>query len=158
MTPAIVVGIFAVGLIFLAIWKPQVCRNTMGIFFLVMAFGVNLPLLLTNPGLYPLAGSHALLGLYRWFFSAILPIYPEFFITGLILIEVGIGVLILSKNQEARLGIIAGILFCILIAPVGMEEITSPLIGLALALLLRVQYPHSIFDKVQNLSIMRRQA
>jgi hypothetical protein len=158
MSPQIVVGIFGSGMVALAIWKPQICRNTMGIFFLLMALGVNLPLLLTNPGLYPLAGSHALIGIYRWFFTAILPIFPEFFISGLIIIEVTIGILILAKNQKAKLGIISGILFCVLIVPVGIEEITAPLIGLALALLLRKQYPNSFLDLVFRNRLIKENA
>lgn len=137
MNPYSVVGSFGLALIALAIWKPQAARMTIGIFYLVMALGVNLPLLALNPGLYPLAGSHALLPLYRWFFTVVMPLALIPLIKTLILVEAAIGLAVLYRGKAVKVGLIAVALFCLLITPVGMEEITAPLIGIAALLSLR---------------------
>ena len=58
------------------------------------------------------------------------------------------GLLILSKGRWVRYGLAAGIVFCIGLVPVGIEEITSPAIGLALAFLLRRNFDRSLPELV----------
>lgn len=150
MMPQLVTGLFALTIICLAIWKPQAGRIAMGVFYLLMAVGVNLPLLLLDPGLYPMAGAKAMFPLYRWFFTIVLSHYPVPFIIALIMVEISIGILILSKGMGNKLGLIAGILFCLLIAPVGIEEITAPLIAVGLAMMLRRDYHQSLLEMIKR--------
>ncbi len=65
---------------------------------------------------------------------------PLLFVIPLILFEISVGVLILSKGRWTKLGLIAGTLFCLFLTPLGSESITTPLIALAIALLLRVDF------------------
>ncbi len=120
-----------------------------------MAWGVNFPLLLTNPESYILAGSNALIPIYRWFFTQILPLNPQFFISLLILYETCVGVFILCKGKWTRIGLIMGTIFCIGIALIGLEEITSPLLALGIGLLLRIPFTTSIVDSVRSLFLKK---
>ena len=49
INPYTVFAAFALFLIIFAIWKPGVSRIVLGIFLLIMALGVNLPFILTDP-------------------------------------------------------------------------------------------------------------
>lgn len=146
MTPMLVVLAFAFIFIGLTIFKPAAGRIFIGVFFLLMALGVNTPLMLTHPELYPAAGSHALLPLYQWFFNQVLPLAPVPWIIALICVEIAIAATILSKGSLVHFGLLAGALFCLAIAPLGVEELSSPVIGLGMLALLRCDYPLSILD------------
>jgi hypothetical protein len=157
MNPYSVVGSFGLALIALSIWKPQAARMTIGIFYLVMALGVNLPLLALNPELYPLAGSHALLPLYAWFFTVVMPLALIPLIKTLILVEAAIGLAVLYRGKAVKVGLIAVALFCLLITPVGMEEITAPLIGIAALLSLRAPMESTLLDSFKKHQTFRGQ-
>lgn len=144
MTPFLVVLAFALLFIALCIFKPAAGRIFIGVFFLLMALVVNTPLMLTHPELYPAAGAHALLPIYAWFFNSVLPLAPVPFILVLIGVEIAIGCAILSRGQIAHLGLLAGALFCLAIAPLGIEELSSPVLGLGMLMLLRCEYLYSL--------------
>jgi hypothetical protein len=146
MTPFLVVLVFALIFVALSLFKPSAGRIFIGVFFLLMSLGVNTPLMLTHPELYPAAGSHALLPLYRWFFNSVLPLAPLPWIIALICVEIAIAGAILSKGSLVHFGLLAGALFCLAIAPLGMEELSSPVICLGMLALLRCDYPLSILD------------
>jgi hypothetical protein len=144
INPFTVVIAFCLALIALNLLKPEAGRITLGIFFLVMALGVNLTLLLTDPSLYVAAGKDAFLPVYRWFFTTVLAWNPVFFVILLILYEVSVGALILSKGKYVRYGLVGGIVFCLGVSLIGIQAVTSPGVALALALLLRKDFPHSL--------------
>jgi hypothetical protein len=146
MTPQLVFLIFGLVVLIGAVFKPNGTRLFVGFFFLLMALGVNLTMLLTDPNLYIMAGSAALLPVYRWFFTQVLAIAPVPFVIALIVFEISVGVSILSRGKWVKYGLIAGALFSIGMAPLGIESVTTPVLGLAIALLLRKQYPHSLVD------------
>lgn len=100
-----------------------------------MALGVNLPILLTNPDLYVQMGSGAFLPLYRWFFSTILATYTIPLCIALILFEITTGILILSREKAMYAGLLMASLFCIFITPLGIEEITAPLMVISFVIL-----------------------
>jgi hypothetical protein len=137
INPFTVMIIFAIILAFLAYFKPRIGKIVTGIFFLIMAFGVNVPVLLTDPTLFAVAGEKAFLPVYRWFFTEILINYPIPFVVALILFEATTGVLILSKGKSMNLGLLAASLFCLFLVPVGLEEITSPALIISFAILWR---------------------
>lgn len=137
---------FELLLILLSLFKPQISRVVTGIFFLLMALGVNLTVLLTDPGLYALAGKNAILPLYRWFFATVLGYIPVPFVIALIAFETAVGLLILHKGKAVKIGLLGGILFCLALFPVGIEEASTPLLALALALLLRRPFERSLWE------------
>jgi hypothetical protein len=148
LIPYLVILGFSLILLILDIFKPQAARIILGIFFLVMALGVNLPLALTNPSIYVTAGSDALLPIYKWFFTAVIAWKPLLFVFPLILFEITVGILILSKGLWTRLGLSAGAFFSFAITPIGMMTLTNPAISLAMLLLLRTDFEKSVPEMV----------
>ncbi len=134
----------AAGLAALAFFRPQIGRVVTGFFFLIMALGVNVPVALTDPTLFAAAGANALLPPYRWFFTEVLTRWPLPFVIALILFETSVGVLILSQGKAVRLGLIGATLFCLFITPVGVEELTAPLLIISYVLLLRQDFPRPV--------------
>ena len=141
INPFTVTITFSLGLAALAYFRPRAGQFVAGIFFLVMALGVNVSVLFSNPTLFAVAGANALLPLYRWFFSEVLARYPLPFVTALIFFETTLGILILSRGRAVRLGLIAASLFCLFLTPVGIEELTAPLLIFPFFLLLRADFP-----------------
>lgn len=125
----------------LVYFRPKIGRVVCGIFFLLMGLGVNLTVLLSDPTLYAQAGANAYLPLYRWFFSAVLGSVPVPFVIALILFETCIGLLILSRGRGIALGVAGAVLFCLLLVPVGVEELAAPFIAIPFLLLLRRDWP-----------------
>jgi len=146
INPFSVIITFAVILAGLAYLRPQAGRIVIGIFFLTMAIGVNVPILLTNPTLFAATGAKAFLPIYRWFFTEILGTIPVPFVIALIIFELGVGILILSKGKFVKLGLIAASLFCLFLVPVGMEEITSPLLIVSFVILMKHDFPEFAFS------------
>lgn len=128
---------FAFVLAALAYFRPNIARIVTGVFFLVMALGVNVPVAVSNPGMFAEAGANALLPVYRWFFGEILARYPLPFVILLILFEATVGLLILSRGRYMRLGLLAACLFCLFLTPVGVEELTSPALIVPFVMMMR---------------------
>ena len=137
INPFTVMITFALIMASLAYFKPRIGKIVLGVFFLLMAFGVNVPVLLTDPTLFAAAGENAFLPIYHWFFTEILKNYPIPFVVALILFEATTGILFLSKGKAMKLGLLAASLFCLFLVPVGMEEITSPALIISFAILWR---------------------
>ena len=140
----------AFSLIMLALnyFKPQAGRIVTGVFFLLMAWAVNVTVLLTNPALIAETGAHAFLPVYRWFFNEVLARYPVPLLTALVVFETSVGVLILSKGKWVRYGVFAAIAFCLWLTPVGIEEISTPVLALAVGLLLRQRFDRSVIEMI----------
>lgn len=137
INPFTVMILFALVLSALVFFKPSIGRVVCGVFFLLMGLGVNLTVLLTDPSLYAQAGANAFLPLYRWFFGEVLGAFPVPFVIALIVFETSVGLLILSRGRGITLGVIGAVLFCLLLVPVGVEELASPFVAIPFALLLR---------------------
>ena len=128
-------------------YKPQATRIFIGVFFLIMALGVNGTFLFNDPGAYVQMGADALVPLYRWFFTEVMAAAPAPFVAALILYEAAAGLLILSKGKAVRIGLIMAAVFCVGVAGCGLYAVTSPVFGLAIALLLRHSYDRSLVDR-----------
>ncbi len=68
------------------------------------------------------------------------------FVVPLIIFESAVGILILSKGHWNRIGLVLGMLFCLFTTPIGIEEITSPALALAVGLLLRKDFDRSCLE------------
>jgi hypothetical protein len=144
MNPFTVIVSFALILLLLALLKPQAGRIVFGIFFLLMAWGVNFPMMLYDPSLYPLAGANSFIPLYRWFFTEVLAMYPVPFVLLLIGFETAVGVLMLSQGSWVKLGLGLGALFCLGIAWIGPEGVWMPTVAVAPLVMLRKEFPISV--------------
>lgn len=146
INPFTVILSFATILLLLALFKPQAGRIVFGVFFLLMAWGVNFPMMLYDPSLYPAAGANSFIPLYRWFFTRVLALNPLPFILLLIAFETAIGLLTLSKGRHVKLGLGLGALFCLGIAWIGVEGIWMPTVAIAPLVMLRNHHPLSAID------------
>jgi hypothetical protein len=64
----------------LCLVRPDAGRIFLGIFFLVMAIGVNMVLVLISPNLFVALGTNdAIIPLYQWFFENVVAIAPPLF-------------------------------------------------------------------------------
>jgi hypothetical protein len=158
ITPVTVILSFALLLLVLALFRPQAGRIVFGVFFLLMAWGVNFPMVLSNPSLYVAAGEHALIPFYRWFFTHVLVLNPPLFVAGLIAFETGVGLLVLGNGRQARGGLPLGALFCLGIAWIGVEGVMMPAVALAPLLLARRDFPASLVELAAAHLPGRRQA
>jgi hypothetical protein len=131
-------------------FKPHIARIVLGVFFLIMALGINLPLSLSAPGWYVELGGHSVVPFYRWAFSELVAWNPRLFVLPIVLYQSAVGGLILSSGRSVRLGLLGGILFCLAITPAGVEEYTAPAIALALALLLRIEFSKSLWVRLKG--------
>lgn len=141
INPFTVTILFALGWSALVNFRPKIGRIVCGVFFLLMGLGVNLTVLLTDPYLYAQAGANAYLPMYRWFFSEVLGSVPVPFVIALIAFETCVGLLILSRGKGVTLGVIGVVLFCLLLVPVGVEELAAPFVAIPFVLLLRRDWP-----------------
>ena len=150
MNPFTVIVSFALILLLLALFKPQAGRIVFGVFFLLMAWGVNFPMMLYDPSLYPLAGANSFIPLYRWFFTEVLALYPVPFILMLIGFETAVGVLTLSQGRWVKLGLGLGALFCLAIAWIGPEGVWMPAVAIAPLVMLRKDFPDSVLTILRS--------
>ncbi len=148
LNPFTVTISFAAGLAVLAWFRPQAGRVVVGIFFLVMALGVNVPVALIDPTLFAAAGANALLPVYGWFFGEVLASIPLPFVIALILFETATGLLILSQGKAVRLGLTGASLFCLFLTPVGIEEVTAPLLIVTFLILMRSEFPKPVLRRL----------
>lgn len=120
---------FILMVVVLCIVKPNMGRIFLGIFYLVMAIGVNVVNAFTNPQATVQMGEASLLGFYRILFSEIVAKAPAIFILVIAFYQVAMALLILNKHRNVKLGLIGTTLFLILITPFGY--IQFPWLGLA---------------------------
>lgn len=157
INPISVILTFALILLLLALFKPNAGRIVFGVFFLLMAWGVNLPMMLTNPNLYPAAGAHSIIPLYRWFFTQVLARNPVPFILLLIAFETAVGLLTLSRGRWVKLGLALGAIFCLVVTWIGMEGYAVPAMVIAPLVLLRKDFPEPVhlFNRAPDQRVSR---
>jgi hypothetical protein len=120
---------FVLIVIILCIIKPNIGRIFLGIFYIIMAIGVNLVNVITDPQSTVQMGEASLVAFYRTIFSEIVAKAPEFFIMVIVLFEVTMGLLILNKHKKVKIGLTGASIFLILITPFGYIQL--PWLGIA---------------------------
>lgn len=155
INPVSVLLSFAFVLLLLAWFKPQAGRIVFGVFFLVMAWGVNFPIVLTDPGSFVEAGRNAYIPFYRWFFTTVIAWNPTLLASGLIAFETTVGLLTLSRGRWVRLGLGLGALFCFCISWIGVEAVLTWTWAIAPLLLMRKEFPVSVLAMLTG-AIRRR--
>lgn len=109
--------------------KPNIGRIFLGIFYLIMAIGINLVNAITNPQSTVQMGEASLFEFYRTIFSDIVARAPVFFILVIVFFEITMGLLILNKHRKVKFGLIGTTIFLIMITPFGYIQI--PWLGIA---------------------------
>jgi hypothetical protein len=143
----IVSAVFSLLVLVLCLVRPNVGRIFLGIFFLVMAVGVNVVLVFVAPDQFVALGTEeSLVPLYRWFFENVVALAPPLFGLLAAAYEITIALIMLSKGEYAKWGLIGGIVFLIGITPLGVWTLANPIMALALAILLRREYDRSFVE------------
>ena len=121
---------FVLLVIILCISKPNIGRIFLGIFYLIMAIGINIVNAISNPQTTVQMGEASLFGFYRIFFTDIVSKAPVLFILLVALFEIIMGLLILNKHNKVKLGLIGTSIFLLLITPFGYIQL--PWLGIVL--------------------------
>lgn len=148
--------VFYLFVLVLCLAKPGAGRVFVGVFFLVMAVGVNVVISLLSPDLFVGLGANApLLTPYQWFFENVVASAPLLFGLLAAAYEVTIGSMMLYKGRYVKWGLIGGIVFLLGITPLGVWTLVNPVLALALVVLLRRQYVRS-FPEIVGDAVRRR--
>lgn len=158
MQQLITFAVFSLLVLILCLVRPGAGRIFLGVFFLVMALGVNVVLVLISPDLFVGLGTNdALILLYRWFFQNVVALAPPLFGLLAAAYEVTIALLILSKGRYVKWGLIGGIVFLIAITPLGVWTLANPILAMATAYLLTKEYERSLPEMLRLTARPRRQ-
>ncbi|MGE5457903.1 MAG: hypothetical protein ACM3RX_06075 [Methanococcaceae archaeon] len=120
---------FVLIVIILCVLKPNAGRIFLGIFYLIMALGINVVNAIADPSTTVQMGEASLLEFYRVIFTNIVSKAPALFILLIAGFQIMMGLLILSKQKRVKLGLIGTSVFLILITPFGYIQI--PWLGIA---------------------------
>lgn len=130
LAPILISSIFVLGVVILCLAKPNAGRIFLGIFFLVMALGVNGYFTFGNPQGYLDYANGALIPFYRDLATRVVNVNPVGFGLLLILYEIVMGFLLLGKGNSVKAGLIGTMVFLIGIAPLSYLQV--PWLGLLL--------------------------
>lgn len=149
-------ALFSLLVLLLCLVRPGAGRIFMGIFFLVMAIGVNVVLVLVAPNLFVALGTNdAIIPLYRWFFENVVALAPPLFGLLAATYEITIALMMLSKDKYVKWGLIGGIVFLIGITPLGVWTLANPILALTLAYLLTREYDRSLLEMLHLRTVSR---
>lgn len=146
---------FVLIVIILCVLKPNIGRIFLGIFYLIMAIGINMVNAITDPHSTVQMGEASLLDFYKTIFSEVIAKAPVLYILLIALFQITMGLLILNKHRNVKLGLIGTTIFLILITPFGYIQI--PWLGIAAVqlYLLRKDFDKTLIEIITN-SIRRR--
>lgn len=130
--------------------RPNAGRLFMGLFFWLMALAVNGTLVVTNPQGFVDFANDAPAALYRDLAVPIVELSPRLFGIALMGFEVAVGWLLLGKGRQVRLGLLGAIVFLVGIVPLGLEEVPNLLLAVALIMLLRHDFPVSLWEMLRH--------
>jgi hypothetical protein len=150
LIPIIISSVFVLAVVILCFIKPNAGRIFLGLFFLVMAIGVNGSFTFTNPQAYVEYASGALIPIYRDIALTIVQLNPMLFGLLLMVFEIVMGLLILHEQKSVRIGLIGTMVFLIGIAPLGL--IQFPWLGLIIgeAYLLTKDFDTAFLDIIKS--------
>lgn len=146
---------FVLIVIILCVLKPNIGRIFLGIFYLIMAIGINTVNAITDPHSTVQMGEASLLDFYKTIFSEVIAKAPVLFILLIALFQITMGLLILNKHRNVKFGLIGTTIFLILITPFGYIQI--PWLGIAAVqlYLLRKDFDKTLIEIIAD-SIRRR--
>lgn len=146
---------FVLIVIILCVLKPNIGRIFLGIFYLIMAIGINLFNAITDPHSTVQMGEASLLDFYKTIFSEVIAKAPVLYILLIALFQITMGLLILNKHRNVKFGLIGTTIFLILITPFGYIQI--PWLGIAAVqlYLLRKDFDKTLIEIITD-SLRRR--
>jgi len=121
--PIVVGAVYSLFVIVLSLLRPNAGRIFLGFFFVAMGVGVNVAFLLTQPSFVADYGREAWLPLYRALTETIIVPQPRIFGILLILFEVAMGLLLLSRGAWVKVGLIGTMIFVLALVPIYVTQI-----------------------------------
>lgn len=121
----------------LCLWRPELGRVVIGVFFIIMAIGVNVVFVLVAPDGFVKLGTDApLIPFYEWVFEHIVVHAPA--VVGLLVaaFEIVVGVLMVRGGRLTNWGLIGGIVFLVGIMPLGPWTLPNGIMAAALGVVL----------------------
>ncbi len=131
-------ALVCVGALGLSLWRPNLARVVLGVFFIVMALGVNVAFVLVDPDGFVRLGTDApLLAPYEWIFEHVVGRAPT--VLGLLVaaFEITVGLLMLIGGRRVSWGLIGGMVFLVAITPLGPWTLPNLIMAAALGVVLR---------------------
>jgi hypothetical protein len=146
MQQLIIWAVFCLAILVLCLLRPNAGRIFVGLFFLVMAIGVNVVMVFVDPNSYIGLGADSFIPLYRWVFINLIALAPPLFVLPVAAFEITIALMMLSKGRYVKWGLIGGIVFLIGITPLGVWTLANPILAVAMTLLLRKEYDRGFLE------------
>ena len=148
MSPMLVSIIFVLAVVVLCFAKPNAGRIFLGLFFLVMALGVNGSFTFGNPQAYIDYAEGALIPFYRNLVVPVVSLSPFLFGLLVMAFEITMGALLLHKHKSVKIGLIGTMLFLLGMAP--LDWLQLPWLGLivAEAYLFKFDFDRSFFEMI----------
>jgi len=146
LAPLLISSLFVLAVVLLCFAKPNAGRIFLGLFFLVMALGVNGSFTFGNPQAYLDYAGGALIPLYSKLAVLVISISPVAFGLLLMAFEITMGVLILHRQKSVKIGLAGTMLFLAGMAPLSWLQV--PWLGLIVAgaYLFRQEFDQSLPD------------
>ncbi len=146
----LIASLFNLAVLLLCLWRPNWGRIFLGLFFIVMAIGVHVVLVLTAPAAYVGFGATALLPLYQWLFDTVVAWNPVLFGLLAAAFELTLAIMMLSKGWYVRWGCIVAGLFMLAIMPLGFEELSNILLAAALFYLATKNFDTALWNMLRQ--------
>ncbi|MDL1945088.1 hypothetical protein FBQ99_22455 [Chloroflexi bacterium CFX2] len=148
MSPMLVSIIFVLAVVVLCFAKPNAGRIFLGLFFLLMALGVNGSFTFGNPQAYIDYAEGALIPLYRNLVVPVVSISPFLFGLLVMAFEITMGLLLLHKHKSVKIGLIGTMLFLAGMAP--LDWLQLPWLGLIVAevYLFKFDFDRSLIEMI----------
>lgn len=156
MQGLIIWGVFTLAVAVFCFWKPQPARVFVGLFFAAMGLGVNGMFVLTNPQGFVDFAANAPIPAYRDIGLALVEPNPRAFGLFMLVFEVAVSLLILSRGRYVKLGLGGAVLFLLGITPLGKEELPNVILAAGMASLLTHQFPTDVLTMLRNRLADRR--
>lgn len=149
VTPIILSSAFVLALIILCLAKPNSGRIVLGLFFFVMAIGVNGSFTFRDPQAYAQYADGALFPWYRGLALSVVRVNAVLFGLTLMSFEIAMGLLLLHRRSSVRIGLIGTTALLVGIAPLSYVQL--PWLGLMIAeaYLFTKEFDSSLVDIVK---------
>ncbi len=130
-----------------AVRWPRPGRVGLGLFFVVMALGVNVIYVLLSPHGFVTLGTDApLLPVYEWVFAHVVSASPVVFGLAVAGYEIAVGVLMIRGGRASVWGLRGGIAFLVASSPLGPWTLPNLVLAAALVVILRQQAGITVAD------------